>query len=126
MSEIDAAVFLAMWWFLLPFIVIAMREFVGSFRVVVSLLFCNAVVLFIFSGLWFWGIYFSVHWLQIIYLGAAWLWLGASFAVSYAASFISLRKHSKAMAKSLFGPAITVPALWTWILICELVFYRFP
>ena len=55
-----------------------------------------------------------------------WTWLGALFAASYAVSFFPLRKHSKAIAKSFAGPVITLPALWAWILFCELLFDPFP
>jgi hypothetical protein len=64
--------------------------------------------------------------MHIIDLGAPWSWLGALFAVSYAISFWLLRKHSKAIAKSFVGPVITVPALWSWILFCALLFDPFP
>ena len=126
MNEFDSPFLLMAWLFLIPFILIAMRAFFGSLRTVVSVLIFNVVVLIIFCGLWYWGFYFSEHWMHIIDFGAPWSWLGALFAVSYAASLFSLRKHSKAIAKSLFGPVITLPALWAWVLFCALLFDPFP
>jgi hypothetical protein len=126
MSEFDGPVLLMMWLVLMPFAAIALRALFGSFRIVASVLILNAIVLIIFCGLWYWGYYFSEHWMHIIDLGAPWSWLGALFAVSYATSFLPLRKHSKAIAKSFVGPLITLPAMWAWILFCALLFDPFP
>jgi hypothetical protein len=126
MSEFNGPELLMAWLFLMPFIVIAMRAFFGSFRIVVSVLIFNTIVLFIFCGLWYCGFYFSEHWMHIIDFGAPWSWLGALFAVSYAVSFFSLRTYSKAIEKSFFGPVITLPALWSWVLFCALLIDPFP
>lgn len=126
MNEFDGPFLVMAWLFLMPFIIIAMRAFFGSFRIVVSVLIFNVIVLFIFCGLWYWGFYFSEYWMHIIDLGGPWSWLGSLFVVSYAVSFLPLRKHSKAIAKSFFGPVITLPALWSWVLFCALLFDPFP
>ena len=126
MNEFDSPFLLMAWLVLMPFIVIAMRSLFGSFSIVVSVLIINVTVLSVFCGLWYWGFYFSEHWMHLIDLGAPWSWLGALFATSYAVSFFPLRKHSKAIARSFIGPVITVPALWSWILFCALIFDPFP
>ena len=126
MSEFDGPILLMAWLVLMPFAIMVMRTLFGSFRMVGSVLILNILVLFVFSGLWYLGFYFSPHWMRIIDWGAPWSWLGSLFAASYAASFLPLRKHSKAIAKSLVGPVITLPALWAWVLFCELLFDPFP
>ena len=126
MSEFDGPILLMAWLVVMPFAIMVMRTFFGSFRIVGSVLTLNLLVLFVFSGLWYLGYYFSPHWMQIIDWGVPWTWLGALFAATYTVSFFSLRKHSKAITKSFVGPLITLPALWAWVLFCELLFDPFP
>lgn len=126
MSEFDGPFLLMAWLILMPFMVVGLRALLGSFRTAALVLSCNVVVLLFFCGLWYGGFYFSERWTRIIDLGVPWSWLGALFAASYVVSFLLLHKHSKAIAKSLVGPAITVPALWSWILFCALLFDPFP
>src|SRR5215469_2195817 len=82
----------------------------------------NAIVLAAFCGVWYWGFYMSERWMDIIDIGTPWSWLGTLLVISYAVSFLPLRKHSKAVAKSFLGPVIAVPALYLWMLFCAMKF----
>jgi hypothetical protein len=126
MSEFDGPFLSMAWLFLMPFVAIGLRVWFGSWRIVVSVLALNIGFLVVFCCLWYSGFYFSQRWMRIIDLGAPWSWLGTLFTISYGASFLPLRKHSNAMARSFVGPLITVPALWSWILFCALLFDPFP
>jgi hypothetical protein len=126
MNEFDGPFLSVAWLFLMPFVAIGLRAFLGSWRIAASVLALNIGVLIIFCSLWYSGFYFSEHWMHIIDLGAPWSWLGALFAISYGVSFLPLRRYSKATARSFVGPVITVPALWSWILFCALLFDPFP
>jgi len=126
MNELDSPFLLMAWLFSMPFVVVAMRASLGSFRRAARVLAYNALLLVLVCGLWYLGFYFSEPWMRIIDWGAPWSWFGALFAGSYAVSFLPLRQQSNAVAKSFFGPVITLPALWAWILFCALLFDPFP
>lgn len=85
----------------------------------------NAIVLAVFCGVWYWGFYMSEHWMHIIDLGMPWSWLGALCAFSYAASYLPLRQHSKAVVKSFIGPAVIAPAFGLWVAFCAIKFDPF-
>jgi hypothetical protein len=67
----------------------------------------------------------SERWMRIIDFGLPWSWLGVLFAASYMVSFLSLRKDSKAVIKSLVGPLITEPVFWVWVGFCAIKFDPF-
>jgi len=126
MNEFDGPILLVAWLVLMPLVVIWLRLFLGSWRIAVSVFALNISVLAVFCSLWYSGFYFSEPWMRIIDVGTPWTWLAALFAISYGVSFLPLRKHSTAKATSFIGPMVTVPALWSWILFCALLFDPFP
>ena len=127
MSEFDGFPCLILWllaW--IPCIVVGMRIFDVPLRTVFKFQWLNIVVLAAFCGAWYAGFFFDPKWMRLIDLGAPWTWLVTLLGVSYFASFALLRGQSSAGAISLFGPLITVPALWFWILFCAFLFDPFP
>ena len=120
-----APVILLAWLVFTPCLVVMIWQSCASHGGVIRLLLYNAIVLAIFCGIWYLGFYMSEYWMRIIDLGAPWSWFSVLFVVSYMVSFLPLRKHSKAVAKSFVGPVITAPAFGLWIVFCTLKFDPF-
>lgn len=85
----------------------------------------NAIVLTVFCGLWYWGFYFSEHWMRVIDTGAPWTWLVSLCIISYVSPLLPIRKHSQLVWKSLAGPVSAVPVFWLWIEFCNIKFDPF-